>query len=461
MKRYFVLLLLFVLAGGVFAQDAGLQETLSQGSQAITVGEQLLAVQFAEGEWETYRDDLTSLAPDAAINAYIATTNNTGLIWGVRENDIFDDVIIMADVVVTGPEDNGFGVSCRSNPANNGDGYYFEIGMDNTYRILAIENGEFFTLTGEGNWADMDVELTPIIPTTVMGVCSGDYLALYVNGQLIDEVKDDRFTEGLVGLMIQNFHEDTGYSAMFTNVEVWSTSTSGATGGKGDGGKGDGGINIGGLGGSKDDYTQAVQAILDDAGIELGNVLVDDDFSEEEGALENFTGENSHITRSDGLLLVDVRGYLFTFTQTEEAFADVVVAVDATTLAGEQAQSVGVTCRADSEFNGYGYYFEVEPNGNFWMGYVNEEGAFNLLLPDQTSSATINQGANATNQIVAVCVGDYLALYVNGELMVEANDTTFTEPGHVGVLVRNFNQETATTAFASFDNFRVWSATRR
>jgi hypothetical protein len=53
-----------------------------------------------------------------------------------------------------------------------------------------------------------------------------------------------------------------------------------------------------------------------------------------------------------------------------------------------------------------------------------EEGDFDPLV-EWAQSAIINQG-NADNHIHAVCDGNYLALTVNGKLLAEVYDSTFS-----------------------------------
>jgi hypothetical protein len=74
-------------------------------------------------------------------------------------------------------------------------------------------------------------------------------------------------------------------------------------------------------------------------------------------------------------------------------------------------------------------------------------------LVDWTPSDAINRGV-ARNHIRAVCVGDYLAMYVNNQFMGDATDDTFAR-GQVGLAASAANR---LGTRISFDNLTVSSA---
>mgnify|MGYP000023229807 CR=1 FL=1 len=88
------------------------------------------------------------------------------------------------------------------------------------------------------------------------------------------------------------------------------------------------------------------------------------------------------------------------------------------------------------------------------MIFAFEDGRARPFMP-WTASDLINQEADARNQITAVCVNDYYALYINGVLAGEARDSNFTN-GLVGMSVIVFEEDSE--VFIAFDNLRVWSA---
>ncbi|MBZ0280583.1 MAG: DUF1349 domain-containing protein [Anaerolineae bacterium] len=80
--------------------------------------------------------------------------------------------------------------------------------------------------------------------------------------------------------------------------------------------------------------------------------------------------------------------------------------------------------------NGDGYLFLVQGSGRFAI--MRSRGRSVTPLLDWTDSAVIAKGA-ANNRIRAVCLGDYLALYVNGEFLGDATDDTYTA-GQIGMV---------------------------
>jgi hypothetical protein len=71
-------------------------------------------------------------------------------------------------------------------------------------------------------------------------------------------------------------------------------------------------------------------------------------------------------------------------------------------------------------------------------------------LVEWSGSEAVRQG-NATNRLRVVCDGDYLALFVNGELVAEARDTTFTD-GDIALMATTFQPEATEV---HFDNLVV------
>jgi hypothetical protein len=108
---------------------------------------------------------------------------------------------------------------------------------------------------------------------------------------------------------------------------------------------------------------------------------------------------------------------------------------DATSEATERATSEDeATSEATAEptpelANGDGYLFLIQGSGSFAI--LRARGRDITPLVNWTASSLIHQGA-ARNELRAVCMGDYLALYINGEFAGEATDSTYTS-GQIGL----------------------------
>src|SRR5262249_55900111 len=116
-------------------------------------------------------------------------------IWAIN-SDTHDDVIIEATFIQrTDNPGAKFGLMCRTNV--DGVGYYFIIGGDGSAFIGKVATD---TVQHIADASATDAILPGTELNLVRAVCAGDYLALYVNDELIVDVNDDTFTEGVAGL---------------------------------------------------------------------------------------------------------------------------------------------------------------------------------------------------------------------------------------------------------------------
>ncbi len=101
--------------------------------------------------------------------------------------------------------------------------------------------------------------------------------------------------------------------------------------------------------------------------------------------------------------------------------------------------------------NGDGYLFLIEGTGRFAI--MRSSGGATTPLVDWTSSSIIMPGA-AQNKIRAVCMGSYLALYINGEFMADASDDSYNQ-GQIGLVAA---AESRLGNSVQFDNLTVSEA---
>ena len=110
----------------------------------------------------------------------------------------------------------------------------------------------------------------------------------------------------------------------------------------------------------------------------------------------------------------------------------------------------GVVCRADE--SGNGYYFLLASTGEFTIsvGTPARDALFELI-PWQYHSQ-INQGVRE-NEIRAVCVENYLAMFINDVFVAEAFDDEFSS-GALGVTIGAVDRP----ATVRFDNILIRDA---
>ena len=101
---------------------------------------------------------------------------------------------------------------------------------------------------------------------------------------------------------------------------------------------------------------------------------------------------------------------------------DTVIEVVTTQLSDYRNNAYGVMCRALPTDNSDGYYFLISGDGQYTIrrGAVDN---IHALIPFTPSDA-IHQD-KTSNRIRAVCIGTYLALYVNDNFVAETHDDYF------------------------------------
>jgi hypothetical protein len=129
----------------------------------------------------------------------------------------FGDARIEVDATkASGPEDNDFGVICRSNGSKNF--YFFTISSDGYYGIGKFKSGVQI-LIGETSMQTSDKIRRGEQINHIRADCVGSTLTLYVNGEKIQSVNDSDFTSGGVGLIAGAF-DTPGTDIKFDNFTV-------------------------------------------------------------------------------------------------------------------------------------------------------------------------------------------------------------------------------------------------
>jgi len=133
---------------------------------------------------------------------------------------------------------------------------------------------------------------------------------------------------------------------------------------------------------------------------------------------------------------------------SNQFFNDTIIEVDATSVSGpaNNHTSYGLGCR-NQGFGGYLGF--IGGDGCFALAKYNSGEPYNFFAEWQESEA-INSG-NATNHLRLICAADYLALYVNGQLLAETWDSDFMR-GEVILMVASYETEMTE---AHFDNLVI------
>ncbi len=116
----------------------------------------------------------------------------------------FADVTIEVEASKAGgPEDNVFGLICRSNEA--GDQYYYFVMSSDGYFGIGKVDGQEQTLLNADKMLPSDLILQGKQTNTLRADCIGDRLVFYVNGQILAEAQDSEYLTGDIGLTAGSF----------------------------------------------------------------------------------------------------------------------------------------------------------------------------------------------------------------------------------------------------------------
>lgn len=133
---------------------------------------------------------------------------------------------------------------------------------------------------------------------------------------------------------------------------------------------------------------------------------------------------------------------------TAEATAEATQAVQAEATAQVTAAPV---ISENTSNNGDGYLFMVQGNGRYAI--LRSQGHKITPLVNWASSDVIKMGA-AQNRIKAVCMGNYLALFVNDTFLADTTDDLYSK-GQIGLVGASAGR---ISMAVTFDNLSVFQA---
>ncbi len=214
-NRLLPLAVMFIMAGCIGSAP------LAQPSQGYRMGQLLLEDSFeTAGDWRQYDADTVQMRIDKG--RFHMRVQGSAYYWTINQFPHEDAII---DVEVRGlnvPDVSGYGVICRANPNNNGNGYYFLISDDGSY---SIRRGIRNEVTALRSWTTHPAIYTDGRPNQMRVICLDNYLALYVNDTFITEVHDQFFQQGVVGLGVVTTSESDALEVTFDDLRIWQASS--------------------------------------------------------------------------------------------------------------------------------------------------------------------------------------------------------------------------------------------
>lgn len=194
----------------------------------------------------------------------------------------------------------------------------------------------------------------------------------------------------------------------------------------------------------------AVDKGLAPAQPQSGNILFQDDFSDPSSGWKRATTTKGQTDYADGVYRIFVNELnLDIWSMPGGDFGDVRIEVDALKVGGERDNRFGIVCRAVSVDSFY--TFIVSSDGYYGIGKINGQ-SYRLIGMDALQPSQAIRLGTALNRLRADCIGDRLALYVNGEKLAEVQDDEFPN-GDVGLIAGSY--QSAGTDIR-FDNFVVY-----
>ena len=169
------------------------------------------------GAWRSYAGG-AELWLGVAEGAYRIDLLGKRYAWTQHEQLTSDVVIEVAARQLSAYAHNAYGAACRLDPANSGRGYYFLISGDG-YASIRWSDGRALTA------------IVPAFPSQhiqrglarnhLRVICSGDYLALWVNGEFLAEARDQRASRGALGLAGVMNYAGQRLTVTFDDLRVW------------------------------------------------------------------------------------------------------------------------------------------------------------------------------------------------------------------------------------------------
>jgi hypothetical protein len=308
---------------------------------------------------------------------------------------LFDDVIIEVEAThILGPaeDDDAYGVMCRVQPDE--DGYGFLLGADGFYSIWIVMDGDWEELAA---WDAATAVNQGNATNRIRVICDESRLALVANGKLLAEATDTTYADGDIAVVAATFEEDP-IEVHFDNVIVHDPDT----------------------------------------------VLLQDDFSDDSSGwtIKEWDGGTAGYRDGKYVIRAEDKQYYY-YGWPNVSAADVEIEVDATQVLGPASglNSYGVACRVQT--SGEGYFLRVRGNGEYSV--FRETASGDEWLVTWTKSPVVKQG-DATNRLRAVCQGNRMAFFVNGELVAEATDDVF-DKGNVALTASTFEDDATEVHF--------------
>jgi len=181
--------------------------------------------------------------------------------------------------------------------------------------------------------------------------------------------------------------------------------------------------------------------------VQPGAVLFEDDFSDVNSGWDRFDDGVSGTDYFEGSYRIWAdKPSVDYWSNPGRVLQDVRISVSAFKAGGPDDNDFGVICRYQDTENFYAFLISSD---GFYGIEIFEGGERKMIGQNQMlSTPHIHQG-QASNEIIAQCVGDHLSLSVNGEILADVRDATF-KAGDVGLIAGTYDEPGVDIRFDDF-----------
>ena len=169
--------------------------------------------------WDRASDEAGTT--DYTEGGYHIQINQPNMLLWANPGLVYEDSIVEVDAaLVSGSEDNNFGLICRYQNAENF--YAFVIGSDGDFAIRKRYQGSVLEIISGEDFGYSSEILSGDNTNHLVAECIGENLSLYVNDTLLVQVEDADLKRGDVGVIVGSF-SNVPIEVLFSEFEVFST----------------------------------------------------------------------------------------------------------------------------------------------------------------------------------------------------------------------------------------------
>lgn len=168
---------------------------------------------------------------------------------------------------------------------------------------------------------------------------------------------------------------------------------------------------------------------------------------------QEYDKQGFHFRVTEGAFRAELALTNYAWTQNKRYHENVMLEVELWRRSPVDSVAYGVMCRASPQNDGKGYYFMMNPKGSAAILRGNAYSVESLTGWVSTDAIDRNY---PRQRLRAVCINDYLALYINGQFVVDTVDRLYAG-GYAGLVTVSKD----TLLDVVFDNLEVWDAVLR